>query len=68
MRTAGLLERRPSDRPTYTPWHFQARLRGLAGLGPYGTAPVSWFKILNPAYTQKRGRREMFDKFRDAGA
>jgi hypothetical protein len=26
--------------------------------------PVTWFKVLNPAYTQKRGRREMFDRFR----
>lgn len=25
--------------------------------GPYG-APQSWFKVLNPNYTQKRGRRE----------
>lgn len=30
--------------------------------GPYG-APNSWFKVLNPDYTQKRGRREMFDRF-----
>ncbi len=37
-------------------------------LGPYTTAPMSWFKILNPDYTQKRGRREMFDKFRAYGA
>jgi bifunctional non-homologous end joining protein LigD len=33
-------------------------------LGPYEARPVTWFKVLNPAYTQKRGRREMFDKFR----
>lgn len=33
--------------------------------GPYTTAPKSWFKILNPAYTQKRGRKELFDKFRE---
>ena len=33
--------------------------------GPYTATPVTWFKILNPAYTQKRGRREMFDKFRE---
>jgi hypothetical protein len=26
---------------------------------------VTWFKILNDAYSQKRGRREMFDKFRE---
>jgi hypothetical protein len=24
-----------------------------------------WFKVLNPAYTQKRGRREMFERFRE---
>jgi hypothetical protein len=28
---------------------------------------VTWFKVLNPDYTQKRGRREMFDKFRTNG-
>ena len=33
-------------------------------LGPYSTKPQSWFKVLNPDYTQKRGRKEMFDKFR----
>jgi hypothetical protein len=33
-------------------------------LGPYEARPVTRFKLLNPAYTQKRGRREMFDKFR----
>jgi bifunctional non-homologous end joining protein LigD len=32
-------------------------------LGPYEARPVTWFKILNPGYTQKRGRKEMFDKF-----
>jgi hypothetical protein len=25
---------------------------------------MSWFKILNPDYSQKRGRKEMFEKFR----
>jgi bifunctional non-homologous end joining protein LigD len=31
----------------------------------YGVqGPAGWFKILNPAYTQKRGRREMFEGFR----
>jgi hypothetical protein len=34
-------------------------------LGPYEARPVTWFKVLNPAYTQKRGRREMFDRFRE---
>jgi hypothetical protein len=34
-------------------------------LGPYEPMPMTWFKILNPAYTQKRGRKEMFDKFRE---
>jgi bifunctional non-homologous end joining protein LigD len=33
-------------------------------LGPYAATPVTWFKVLNPGYSQKRGRREMFDKFR----
>lgn len=33
--------------------------------GPYSEAPCSWVKVLNPDYTQKRGRREMFDKFRE---
>jgi bifunctional non-homologous end joining protein LigD len=32
--------------------------------GPYSTAPKSWVKVLNPDYTQKRGRLEMFDRFR----
>jgi len=36
-------------------------------LGTYATRPATWYKVLNPAYTQKRGRREMFDKFRDRG-
>lgn len=34
-------------------------------LAPYVTRPPTWFKVLNPAYTQKRERREMFDKFRE---
>jgi bifunctional non-homologous end joining protein LigD len=33
-------------------------------LGPYEAMPVTWFKILNPDYSQKRGRKEMFDRFR----
>jgi hypothetical protein len=24
-----------------------------------------WLKVLNPDYTQKRGRKEIFDKFRE---
>jgi bifunctional non-homologous end joining protein LigD len=32
---------------------------------PYSTAPNSWLKIVNPDYTLKRGRREMFDRFRE---
>jgi bifunctional non-homologous end joining protein LigD len=34
-------------------------------LAPYSTKPQSWFKILNPAYTKARGRKEMVDKFRE---
>jgi bifunctional non-homologous end joining protein LigD len=34
-------------------------------LGPYEARPVTWFKVLNPDYSQKRGRREMFDRFRE---
>jgi bifunctional non-homologous end joining protein LigD len=34
-------------------------------LGPYAATPVTWFKILNDGYSQKRGRKEMFDKFRE---
>jgi bifunctional non-homologous end joining protein LigD len=30
---------------------------------PYSPTPQSWFKVLNPDYTQKRGRKEMFEKF-----
>src|SRR5437879_2404936 len=32
--------------------------------GTYTTAPTSWVKILNPLYTQKRGRQEIFENFR----
>jgi ATP-dependent DNA ligase len=35
--------------------------------GAYSTAPKSWVKVLNPDYSQKRGRREMFDKLRTNG-
>jgi hypothetical protein len=34
-------------------------------LAPYTTSPATWFKVLNPDYSQKRGRREIFDKFRE---
>jgi bifunctional non-homologous end joining protein LigD len=32
--------------------------------GTYAVKPVSWVKILNPNYSQMRGRDEMFEKFR----
>ena len=34
-------------------------------LGSYEQTPVTWFKVLNPNYSQKRGRKELFDKFRE---
>jgi bifunctional non-homologous end joining protein LigD len=34
-------------------------------LAPYASKPQSWFKILNPDYSQKRGRRELFERFRE---
>jgi len=37
-------------------------------LAPYSSTPHSWFKVLNPNYTQKRGRKDLFDKFRERGA
>jgi bifunctional non-homologous end joining protein LigD len=33
--------------------------------GTYTAAPTSWVKILNPNYSQKRGRDEMFETFRE---
>jgi hypothetical protein len=33
--------------------------------GTYAAWPASWVKILNPGYSQKRGRKEMFDKLRE---
>jgi bifunctional non-homologous end joining protein LigD len=36
--------------------------------GTYTAAPTSWVKILNPNYSQKRERREMFQNFRERGA
>ena len=32
--------------------------------GTYSQAPRSWLKVINPNYSQHRGRREMFDRFR----
>ena len=34
-------------------------------LAPYVEKPAMWFKVLNPDYTQKRGRKEMFESFRN---
>jgi bifunctional non-homologous end joining protein LigD len=34
------------------------------GLASYSAKPQSWFKVLNPDYSQARGRREMFENFR----
>jgi bifunctional non-homologous end joining protein LigD len=33
-------------------------------LAPYSAKPQSWFKVLNPDYSQARGRKEMFESFR----
>jgi hypothetical protein len=35
-----------------------------AARGPYSASPCSWLKVINPNYTQHRGRREMFERFR----
>ena len=46
----------------------QQDLEGIvikAARGPYSETPRSWLKVLNPDYTQKRGRREMFEKFHE---
>jgi len=48
----------------------QQDCEGIAGKykrGTYTAAPTSWAKILNPSYSQKRERRELFDKFRERG-
>ena len=34
-------------------------------LAPYASTPQTWFKILNNDYTRKRGRKEMFENFRE---
>jgi hypothetical protein len=36
-----------------------------AARAPYSEVPRSWLNVLNPDYTQKRGRREMFEKFHE---
>jgi bifunctional non-homologous end joining protein LigD len=33
--------------------------------GSYTNSPTSWVKILNPNYSQQRGRREMVENFRE---
>jgi len=33
--------------------------------GAYAAKPVSWVKVLNPSYSQMRGREEMFERFRE---
>lgn len=35
-----------------------------AARGPY-SAPRSWLKVINPDYSQHRGRREMFERFQE---
>jgi hypothetical protein len=35
--------------------------------GTYAAKPVSWVKILNPNYSQKRGRQKMFENVRSSG-
>jgi ATP-dependent DNA ligase len=34
----------------------------------YGSESVPWIKVLNPAYSQREGRREFFDRKRRVGA
>jgi bifunctional non-homologous end joining protein LigD len=36
--------------------------------GTYMAAPTSWVKILNPNYSQQRGRKEMFENFKERSA
>jgi bifunctional non-homologous end joining protein LigD len=36
--------------------------------GTYTTAPTSWVNILNPSYSQMRGRDEMSENFRERAA
>ena len=35
-------------------------------LAPYASDSVPWVKVLNPAYSQREGRRELFEKARAA--
>jgi bifunctional non-homologous end joining protein LigD len=35
--------------------------------GTYTDKPASWVKVLNPSYSQMRGREAMFDRFRERG-
>jgi bifunctional non-homologous end joining protein LigD len=37
-------------------------------VGPYEARPVTWFKVLNPNYSQARGRQDMFEKFHEPKA
>ena len=37
-------------------------------LAPYGSEEMPWIKVLNPNYSQREGRRELFDKRRAAGS
>jgi hypothetical protein len=39
-----------------------------AARGPYGEAPRSWLKVINPDYSQHVGRREMFERFNERQA
>jgi bifunctional non-homologous end joining protein LigD len=36
--------------------------------GTYAATPTSWVKILNPSYSQMRGRKEMFENFKERSA
>jgi bifunctional non-homologous end joining protein LigD len=36
-------------------------------LAPYGSESTPWIKVLNPAYSQRKGRREFFDRRRRVG-
>jgi bifunctional non-homologous end joining protein LigD len=42
----------------------QRDCEGIVAKHKLATYGVGWYKILNPEYSQKRGRREMFDGFR----
>lgn len=36
--------------------------------GAYAAVPTSWVKILNPNYSQQRGRKEIFENFKELSA